>query len=82
VPVATGPYEGWIRAMPMVAAVTQHRAKEHFQKSRIAGGARSDFIRATDGAAISAGERCDGASGASVTGSCYECATRRFSHSQ
>jgi hypothetical protein len=55
----------WISA---VGAIAQHRAKEHFQKSRIVNGARSDFIRATDGAAIPAGERCDDAGGASVIG--------------
>jgi hypothetical protein len=65
-----------------VGALTQHCAKEHIQKSRIVRGARSDFIRATDGSAIPAGERCDDSGGARVIGSGYECATGSFSHSR
>jgi hypothetical protein len=65
-----------------VGAITQHGTKEIFEQSRIVSGERSDFIRATDGATIPAGERCDDGGGASAAGAGYECATRRFSHSR
>ncbi len=85
---AIGGFLGRVRApdpdtrVSSVRPLAQHRTKQHVQQSRLVSGERSNFIRATDGAAIPAGERCDDGGGASRAGSGCECATGRFSHSR